>query len=768
MKLFTRLFVAVALIAGFAACNQTEGNDVDYTAYVNPYIGTGEHGHVFVGANVPFGAIQVGPQNIYKGWDWCSGYHYSDSILIGFSHTHLSGTGCADLGDILVMPYVGEVRTARGEQDNIEGAASIYYNHDQEELAPGYYKIAMENGVTAEMTATERVALHHYTFPADTTAHILFNLLEGNGCKAYATHIKKVDEYTVEGYRYLNGWAPTRKIFFVAKFQEPIAEMLVFSNDEPAGTDSLTTETQKVTEEDLDKGNIPTQNGAKAVITMKDDAKDVSFKVAISSVSCENAQMNMDAELADFDFAKTRQQAIDKWNKKLSQITVDTDDEVEREKFYTAMYHLYICPQLFCDVNGEFRGIDDKVRKVDFNNYSCLSQWDVYRTQMPLLTILNPDVMQDFVKTYMSIYDQNGKLPIWALQGGETECMPGYSSIIIMADAYLKGLLTDEVAEEALEKMVASAKYDKQKGVTMLMETGFIADDKIHEATSIALEYAVGDAGIALMAKKMGKEDIYQYFKERSKAYATYYDKEMGFIRPKNADGSWMADYEPRFSQHGGHFCEGTGWQYTFFNPQNPEFMIQTMGDDATFCQKLDALFEAEGVTGEHASADISGLIGQYAHGNEPSHPFIYYYPYAGEQWKTAKWVRFVQKDFYTNKPEGIIGNEDCGQMSAWYIMSSLGFYQVSPSGGKFVIGSPTFKKSTVHLTNGKTFTVSAPENSDENIYVQSVKLNGKDYTKTWITYEDIMKGGTLEFVMGPEPNKEYGAAKEDRPTTEE
>ena len=760
--------MATALIAFATACQQSAnaGNE-DYTAYVNPYIGAGEHGHVFVGANVPFGAVQIGPQNIYKGWDWCSGYHYSDSILIGFSHTHLSGTGCADLGDILVMPYVGEVRTARGDQDNIEGAASIYYDHTQETVAPGYYKIAMGNGVTAEMTATERVALHHYTFPADSAAHILFNLIEGNGSYAFATQLKKVDDYTIEGYRFTCGWAPVRKVFFVAKFQEPIDEVLVFDDDTPAGKDSLTTETPAVTEEDLDRGIRPERTGAKAVITMKDNAKDVSFKVAISSVSCENAQANMDAELTDFDVARVRQEAVDKWNKQLSKITIETDDSAERQKFYTAMYHLCICPQLFCDVNGEFRGIDDKVRKVDFKNYSCLSQWDVYRTQMPLFTILNPETMHDFVKTYLSIYDQNGKLPIWALQGGETECMPGYSSIIIMADAYLKGLI-DDCAEEALEKMVASAKYDKQKGVTMLMEMGFIPDDKLREATSIALEYAVGDAGIALMAKKMGKTEIYEEFKSRSKAYASYYDSAIGFIRPKNADGSWLADYEPRFSQHFGHFCEGTGWQYTFFNPQCPEFMIETMGGDATFTEKLDALFEAEGVTGEHASADISGLIGQYAHGNEPSHPFIYYYPYAGEQWKTAKWVRYVQKDFYTDKPEGIIGNEDCGQMSAWYVMSALGFYQVSPSGGQFVFGSPTFKKATVHLANGKAFTVSAPDNSDENIYIQSAKLNGKDYTKTWIAYEDIMNGGTLEFVMGPEPNKQYGAAKEDRPFTTE
>ena len=745
--------ICLAFLAYSCATPEKSGSEeaTDYTAYVDPYIGSGEHGHVFVGANVPFGAVQVGPQNIFKGWDWCSGYHYSDSIIIGFSHTHLSGTGCSDLGDILLMPYAGEVRTLRGEQDNIEGAASSYYSHANESVEPGYYSLLMDNGVKAELTATERVALHRYTYPAEGERRLLINLKEGIGDVAYDTYLKKVDEYTLEGYRFSKGWSPRHKVFFTLKSEQPIASLAVFNDDQPAGNDEL-------------KGE-----SVKGVITFKSDAPTVQVKVAISSVSCENALANLQAELADWNFDGVRNEATRKWNEQLACIDIDTPDERAKKIFYTAMYHMFIAPTLYCDVNGDFRGHDDKVYTNNtWKNYSTFSLWDTYRTLHPLFTIIKPQYVPDLVNSMLSIYDQQEKLPIWPLIGGETNQMPGYSAVPVIADAYLKGI-TGFDAERAYQAMVASSVYEKQNGVPYVLEKGYIPCDKVREATSIAMEYAADDWGIALMAKKMGKAEDYQTYLKRGKYYAQYFDKSINFIRPKMNDGSWRTPYDPFRSVHSvGDFCEGNGWHYTFFVPQHPEGLIALMGGDAPFIAKLDSLFTAEGEMGAEASPDISGLIGMYAHGNEPSHHVTYLYSYAGEPWKTAEKVRFIQDEFYTDQPEGVIGNEDCGQMSAWHVMSAMGFYQVNPSNGVYVFGSPLFPKATIHLPEGKTFEIVAQNNNKENIYIQSVTLNGQPYEKSYILYEDIMKGGNLTFVMGNTPNKAFGAAPENRPKTAE
>lgn len=743
----------IACLAFFSfACTPaqktTEPEEINYISYVDPYIGSGEHGHVFVGANVPFGMIQAGPQNIHKGWDWCSGYHYTDSVIIGFSHTHLSGTGCADLGDILLMPYSGAVRTARGEQDNIEGAASSYYKHSNEQVAPGYYSLLMDNGVKAEMTTTERAAIHRITYP-EGEQRLLINLKEGNGDKAYDTYLKKVDDNTIEGYRFSRGWSPQHKVYFVMKTEQPIASLQVFNDDAPAGENEL-------------KGEA-----VKGVVTFEATAP-VQVKLALSSVGCENAAANLNAEMPGWSFDEVRSAAEAKWNDELAAIQIETNDERAKKIFYTSMYHMFIDPSLYCDVNGEFRGHDDKVYKADtWKNYSTFSLWDTYRTLNPLFTIIQPDMVSDFVNSYLSIFDQQGKLPIWPLVGGETECMPGYSAIPVIADAYMKGFQGFD-AERAFHAMTTSATYPKQKGVPFVLEKGYIPCDKLAEATSIAMEYAVGDWGIALMAKKMGKTAEYDEYLKRGHYYEKYFDKSLNYIRPKMDDGTWRTPYSPFRSLHGvGDFCEGNGWQYTFFVPQNPEGLISLMGGDAAFVQKLDSLFIVEGDLGEGASADISGLIGMYAHGNEPSHHVAYMYPYAGEQWKTAEKVRWIQDNFYTDKPEGVIGNEDCGQMSAWHVMSALGFYQVNPSNGVLVFGSPLFDKATVRLPEGKTFEVVAQNNSKDNIYIQSVTLNGQPYEKAYITYDDVMKGGNLTFVMGNTPNKDFGAAPENRPTSQ-
>ena len=495
-------FIHKPLMSGIAICltffayscatpEKTE-NKTDFTAYVDPYIGSGEHGHVFVGANVPFGAVQVGPQNIFKGWDWCSGYHYSDSIIIGFSHTHLSGTGCSDLGDILLMPYTGEVRTARGEQDNIEGAASSYYKHANEAVAPGYYSLLMDNGVKAELTATERVALHRYTYPSGSEHRLLINLKEGIGDKAYDTYLKKIDEYTIEGYRFSKGWSPRHKVFFTLKCDQPIESLAVFNDDEAAGNDELTGES------------------VKGVITFKGDAPTALVKVAISSVSCENALANLRTELSHWDFDEVRNEAIDKWNDQLSCISIDTKDERAKKIFYTAMYHAFIAPTLYCDANGDFRGHDDKVYTNNtWKNYSTFSLWDTYRTLHPLFTIIKPQYVSDLVNSMLSIYDQQEKLPIWPLIGGETDQMPGYSAVPIIADAYLKGF-TGFDADRAYRYMVASSVYEKQNGVPYVLEKGYIPvvtciaagiDDNCNY--NINADTAAEKLAIALKAKKL-------------------------------------------------------------------------------------------------------------------------------------------------------------------------------------------------------------------------------------------------------------------------
>lgn len=734
------------LAAGNGVAQRDYSKSEGLLRYVAPYIGSGYHGHVFVGTSVPYGMVQLGPNNIHKGWDWCSGYHYSDSILIGFSHTHLSGTGCTDLGDILIMP-LNEIRTPRGNQDDIRDGYASRYSHDNEIARPEYYSLLLDRyDIKAELTATDRVGFHRYTYPDGKPASILIDLREGNGSNAYDSYIRKIDDYTVEGYRYVRGWSPSRKVYFVLKSDKKIEQFTAYDDNTPKPWNQL-----KVA-------------SVKSVLTFGYE-KEVKVKVAISSVSCANALMNLQAELSHWDFDKTVKMSADRWNKQLARMSVETDNEPAKRIFYTAHYHTMIAPTLYCDVNGEYRGMNDMIytdpKKA---NYTTLSLWDTYRALHPLMTIVQPEMVDNVVNSMLSIYHQQDKLPIWPLMSGETNCMPGYSSVPVIADAYLKGF-TGFDAEEALQAMKATATYEKQKGIPHVLEKEYIPADKVHEATSIAMEYAVDDWGIAAMAHKMGKYEEAATYAKRAHYYKNYFDSSIHFIRPKLEDGSWRTPYDPARSIHTvGDFCEGNGWQYTFFAPQDPYGLIGLFGGDKPFTAKLDNFFTNNDSMGEGASSDITGLIGQYAHGNEPSHHVAYLYAYAGEQWKTAEKVRFIMDEFYTDKPDGIIGNEDCGQMSAWYLLSSMGLYQVNPSDGIFVFGSPCFKKVEMKVRGGKTFTVEAPDNNKENIYIQKVYLNGKPYNKSYITYDDIINGSTLKFVMGKKPNKNFGKAPANRP----
>ncbi|MDD6026945.1 MAG: GH92 family glycosyl hydrolase [bacterium] len=738
--------VAMTSLVSCTPADQTA--EADLLQYVDPFIGSGFHGHVFVGASVPFGMVQLGPNNIDKGWDWCSGYHYSDSICIGFSHTHLNGTGCGDMGDVMVMPMT-EVNVKRGNQDDISMGYASYYRHETEEAHPDYYSVMLDRyDIKAELTATARVGLHRYTFPQGKQAHILVNLKDGVGSIVTNSYIRQIDQYTIEGYRYTRGWSPMRKVYFVLQADKPIADL------------SLYDDTVQVAAKSQLKARA-----VKGVLSFGEQQQ-VMVKVALSPVSCENAMANLKAEMSGFDFEHVRKACAAQWNERLNRITIETDDEAAKRVFYTSNYHTMVAPTLFCDVNGQYRGINDMIYTAPegFTNYTTLSLWDTYRTLNPLFTLVNDEMVPDIVNTMISIYHQNDKLPVWALQSGETNCMPGYSAVPIIADAYLKGFEGFD-AEEAFAAMKATTVYPQQNAVPYVVERGYIPCDKVHEATSIAMEYAVDDWGVAAMAKKMGKQEDADLYARRAMYYKQYFDSEIKFIRPKMDDGSWRTPYDPANSIHMvGDFTEGNGWQYTFFAPHDVYGLIELFGGDEEFITKLDAFFVNNDSMGETASADITGLIGQYAHGNEPSHHIAYMYAYAGQQWKVAEKVRFIMDEFYTDKPDGVIGNEDCGQMSAWYVMSSMGFYQENPSDGVFVFGSPRFDKMTVKVRGNNTLIIEAENNSKENIYIQEVYFNGKPYEKSYITYDELIAGGTLKFVMGPKPNKNFGAAKENRP----
>ena len=746
-----KIMLAAAAVAmtSLVSCTPAEQTaETDLLQYVDPFIGSGFHGHVFVGASVPFGMVQLGPNNIDKGWDWCSGYHYSDSICIGFSHTHLNGTGCGDMGDVMVMPMT-EVNVKRGNQDDISSGYASYYRHETEEAHPDYYSVMLDRyDIKAELTATARVGLHRYTFPQGKQAHILVNLKDGVGSIVTNSYIRQIDEYTIEGYRYTRGWSPMRKVYFVLQADKPIADL------------SLYDDTVQVAAKSQLKARA-----VKGVLSFGEQQQ-VMVKVALSPVSCENAMANLKAEMSGFDFEHVRKACAAQWNERLNRITIETDDEAAKRVFYTSNYHTMVAPTLFCDVNGQYRGINDMIYTAPegFTNYTTLSLWDTYRTLNPLFTLVNDEMVPDIVNTMISIYHQNDKLPVWALQSGETNCMPGYSAVPIIADAYLKGFEGFD-AEEAFAAMKATTVYPQQNAVPYVVERGYIPCDKVHEATSIAMEYAVDDWGVAAMAKKMGKQEDAELYARRAMYYKQYFDSEIKFIRPKMDDGTWRTPYDPANSIHMvGDFTEGNGWQYTFFAPHDVYGLIELFGGDEEFITKLDAFFVNNDSMGETASADITGLIGQYAHGNEPSHHIAYMYAYAGQQWKVAEKVRFIMDEFYTDKPDGVIGNEDCGQMSAWYVMSSMGFYQENPSDGVFVFGSPRFDKMTVKVRGNNTLIIEAENNSKENIYIQEVYFNGKPYEKSYITYDELIAGGTLKFVMGPKPNKNFGAAKENRP----
>ncbi|WP_163717816.1 GH92 family glycosyl hydrolase [Mangrovibacterium lignilyticum] len=734
---FKNLILAACSIAVFASCGtktpgSSEQEQVSLTKYVDPYIGTGFHGHVFLGANVPFGAVQLGPANITQGWDWCSGYHYSDSTLIGFSHTHLSGTGIGDLGDIVFMPVTGEYKIALGSPEKPEDGYLAKYKHADETVKPGYYAVNIDRyKVKAELTATERVGYHRYSFQPNADAHVLINLERGIGWdKPVEGHLEQVNDSVLIGYRMSEGWAKDQRIYFAAVFSQPLKGLTFYSDNQEV----IKNTTEKLNA-DLDFGSLA-------------DGQ-ILAKVAISPVSTDNAIENLQAEAPEWNFDEAVKTADAKWNAELAKVNAKSSTPDVLTKFYTALYHTMIAPSVFQDVNGDYRGADGKTyNDKSFTNYTTFSLWDTYRANHPLSTIIHPDRVNDFVNTMLHIYEQQGELPVWHLVGNETYCMVGYPAIPVVVDAYLKGFNGFD-ADKAYEAVKGTAMGDG-RGLDLLKKYGYMPANSDVETVAKGLEYAIADGSIALMSEKMGMSDDAEYFKSRGENYKNYYDPSVGHMRGRVSDTEWRTPFDPfRATHRADDFCEGNSWQYTWLAPQDVPGLVETMGGKDKFLAKLDEFFVAEGDMGDHASNDITGLIGQYAHGNEPSHHIAYLYALEGQPDKTAKLVRKIMSEFYTTKPDGLIGNEDVGQMSAWYVLSAMGFYQVNPAGGQFVFGSPDLDEAVINLPEGKTFTIKALNNSPENIYIKSKTLNGEPYTKAFIDYQDIMAGGELVLEMG-------------------
>ena len=743
--------ILLLIIVNFLFFSNTKSINDGLIKYVDPFIGSGGHGHVFVGASVPFGGVQVGPTNFNKGWDWSSSYHYSDSIVKGFCHLNVSGTGMSDLGELTIMPATGKLKINAGTQNNHMAGYSSLYRKEKEFVSPGYYKVHLERyNIDVELTASERVGFHKYKFPSSNQSRVIIDLGEGSADRPTQTYLKKINDTLFYGYRFSSGWAADQREYFALILSKPVTNFILYDRNIRYAKDELRGKYVKGFLEFKTKKN-----------------ENIYVKMGVSTVSSENALDNLMNEIPHWSFDKVKTEAEQKWNRELSKINIKTNDIKKKRVFYTAMYHTMIAPNLYHDLNGEYRGTDKKVYKdTSYTNYTLFSLWDTYRAAHPLYTITHPERVSDMVNSMLKIFDHQGKLPVWHLRGNETNTMPGYSAIPVVVDASLKGFKGIDL-EEVFNAVKVSATGDFEPGVKDLMKYGYIPADFMVESVASNMEYAIGDWAIAQLAKKLNKKEDYEYFLNRSKAYKEYFDPQTRFMRGKLSDGSWRTPFDPISAQHRvNDYCEGNAWQYLWLVPQDPEGLIELLGGDESYTERLDELFSMSSEQEEGASMDITGLIGQYAHGNEPSHHTTYMYAYSGHPYKIADKVRYINNELYTDQPDGLSGNEDCGQMSAWYIFSSIGFYPVNPSNGGYVFGSPLFDEALIKLPANKSFKVIAENNSDKNIYIQSVTLNGKKHNYSYITHKQIMDGGELKFVMGPKPNYDFGKEKKFRPAS--
>lgn len=735
------------------SCNKNTGNSNNKNPllvnHVDPFIGTGGHGHTYPGATVPFGMLQVSPDNGISNWDWCSGYHYSDSIVVGFSHLHLSGTGIGDLADVLFMPTnkVIDLTIQPTSRDSFPYKSS--YSHKNEMATPGYYQVFLKDPkINVELTTSQRTAYHKYTFAENDEQALIIDLgFAINWDKATKTAITIEDEYTISGYRFSTGWAKNQKVFFVAKFSKPISKHFLFADGKPIA--STTIEAEKV---------------ASQLFFEAENNKELVAKVALSSVSIANAKDNLDTD--EFNFESVKNQAQTTWNEALSKIVVETPIDSLKTMFYTAMYHAQLAPVIYSDKNGQFRKENDSIEiATNYTAYSTLSLWDTFRAENPLLTLIAPERVSDIVNSMLAYYETKKILPVWTLYANETNTMTGYHSIPVILDAYIKGIkgFNTEAAYEAMKTTM----MQDERGLNFYKQYGYIPYNLLDESVTITLEYAFNDWCVAQMAKALGKEADYQFFLNRSKAYQYLFDPATGFMRGKSEDGkSWNEPFDAKHSNHREQtdYTEGNAWQHSWFVPHNVEDFISLHGNDTIFTNRLEQLFtESSEITGDNISADITGLIGQYAHGNEPSHHIAYMFNKANKPWRTQFWVRHILNTQYNTTPNGLSGNEDCGQMSAWYVFSSMGLYPMNPASGVYEIGSPIFEKATIKLPEGKTFVIEAENVSNQNFYIQSATLNGVDFNQTSISHQQIMQGGILRVVMGSSPNKNWGLTNNKR-----
>lgn len=718
----------------------------DLISYVDPFIGTDGHGHTFPGATVPFGMVQLSPDTRKDSWDGCSGYHYSDNTIHGFSHKHLSGTGACDYGDVRLMPMTDTLRIYPGPDGQHEEGYRSRFSHETEKAHPGYYKVELlDYKIDVELTSTARCGFHRYTFPASDESYILIDLAEGvTSDKILDSEIKITGDDEIAGFRRTQGWANDHYEYFVAKFSKPFLSKGIIQKD-------------KIVNDSISIRGIDLK--AFAMYSTQQD-EEILVKVGISAVDLEGARKNLEAEIPGWDFELTVDQAAAEWRKELSKIMVKGGSIAERRAFYTALYHAFIAPNIYSDVDGRYRGNDLKVHNSPGHSiYTVFSLWDTYRAEHPLFTLIQPDRNTDFIRTFLDIYKKRGLLPVWELSGCETYCMIGYHSVPVIVDAYMKGHQDFDV-QLAMEAMKYSSNQD-HFGLRSYRTYGYIPAEDEGESVSKTLEYAYDDWCIAMMAKSLGNDSDYVDYISRAQSYKNLFDPQTNFLRGKR-NGMFAEPFDP--VEVNTMLTEANTWQYTFYVPQDISGLAALMGGEDAFEKKLDDMFNATTLLTGRNQADITGLIGQYAHGNEPSHHMAYLYNYIGKPEKTQKMVRRIMKEMYTDQPDGLCGNEDCGQMSAWYVMSAIGIYPVTPGSNQYIIGSPLFDEVTIDVGDGRTFTVVARNNSSENIYISSSTLNGKAFHYTYLNHEEIMKGGILSFFMSPDSKSDWGREREDRP----
>lgn len=727
----TNFFKVFAIILLTFSCSENITIDVakknqPLISYINPFIGTGGHGHTYPGATMPFGMMQLSPDTRLDGWDGCSGYHYSDSYIYGFSHTHLSGTGVSDYGDILLMP-ANAVNFNNGS--NGKKGYKAHFSHNNEVAEPGYYKVHLDStNIDVELTVSKRSGIHKYQFPSADNQVIIFDLKHRDELLDYK--IDKVNDSTISGYRHSKAWAEDQRLFYYMTFSKPIKKV-TYALEDTNSTKNYKFESKQAAFEFDNPNNEP-----------------IYIKIAISAVDEAGAKQNLETEIGLKTFEQIKTEAQDTWESQLEKIVIESDDADYKTNFYTALYHTMLAPNLYQDVDGRYRGMDLEIHQTkDFEYYTVFSLWDTYRGAHPLYTIIEQDRTNDFINTFLAKYDEGGIMPIWDLSANYTGCMIGYHAVPVIADAYLKGIKDYDV-EKAFKAMKHSAMQDKL-GLKSYKDFGFIPVEEESESVSKTLEYAYDDWTIAQMAKQLGKTDDYKMFTERAQSYKNVYDPETQFMRGRFRN-TWFAPFDPYEVNF--NYTEANSWQYSYYVPQDITGFMNLLGGKDKLNAHLDKLFTAKNETSGREQADITGLIGQYAHGNEPSHHMAYLYNFVNQPHKTQEKVHKILTELYQNAPDGISGNEDCGQMSAWYVLSSLGFYSVTPGSNEYIIGTPLFKKATINLESNKTFTIVAHNLSDNNIYIESVKLNGKNYPFSYLKHADIVNGGTLEFVMTNQP----------------